>query len=162
MHTLHQTIDNQWALSKEGEVWWRPERRPNVPLAPLGEWGGGLIWPFRTLTLDRDVGSDEITMYYSGTEGIHGDMYSTKPSELFDSQKLGSDSATCKLPRYRCRLGCILLKMPAISLLTGGYTDLRLKSGAGGSEQQYLSPVRTSIWFSGAMMAARWRHAGVN
>ena len=134
MHTLHQTIDNQWALSKEGEVWWRPERRPNVPLAPLGEWGGGLIWPFRTLTLDRDVGSDEITMYYSGTEGIHGDMYSTKPSELFDSQKLGSDSRTW------------------------GYTDLRLKSGAGGSEQQYLSPVRTSIWFSGAMMAARWRH----
>ena len=133
MHTLHQTIDNQFALSKEGEVWWRPERRPNVPLAPLGEWGGGLIWPFRTLTLDRDVGSDEITMYYSGTEGIHGDMYSTKPSELFDSQKLGSDSRTW------------------------GYTDLRLKSGAGGSEQQYLSPVRTSIWFSGAMMAARWR-----
>ena len=24
-----------------------------------------------------------------------------------------------KLPRYRCRLGCILLKMAAISLLTG-------------------------------------------
>jgi len=27
--------------------------------------------------------------------------------------------APCKLPRYRCHLGCILLKMPAISLLTG-------------------------------------------
>lgn len=23
MHTLDQTIDNQWALSKDGEVWWR-------------------------------------------------------------------------------------------------------------------------------------------
>ena len=29
-HTLAQTIDNQWAISKDGETWWRPERRPNV------------------------------------------------------------------------------------------------------------------------------------
>ena len=67
----HQTIDNQFAVSADGEAWWRPERRPNVPLAALGEWGGGLIWPFRTLTPDRD--KDALHMYYSGTEGIHGD-----------------------------------------------------------------------------------------
>ena len=29
-------------------------------------------------------------------------------------------AARRKLPRYRWHLGCILLKMPAISLLTGG------------------------------------------
>ena len=44
MHTLHQTIDNQFALSSDGVSWWRPARRPNVPLLPLGEYGGGLIW----------------------------------------------------------------------------------------------------------------------
>ena len=31
-------------------------------------------------------------------------------------------SAQSKSPRYRCHLGCILLKIPAISLLTGGGT----------------------------------------
>ena len=42
-----------------------------------------------------------------------------------DSMELvGSEG---KLPRYRWHLGCILLKMPAISLLTGG----RLSPGCG-------------------------------
>lgn len=132
MHTLAQTIDNQFMISKQGEVWWRPERRPNVPLAPLGEWGGGLIWPFRTLTVDRDVGSDLLSMYFSGTEGIHGDMYSTQPMEDFAARNLSEGYGTW------------------------GYNDLRLKSGGGGSEQQYYSPVRTSIWFKGAMMRASW------
>ena len=104
------------------------------PLAPLGEWGSGLIWPFRTLTIDRDLGSDAVHMYYSGTEGIHGDMYSTQPMEDFAAKRLGAESATW------------------------GYTDLRLKAGGGGSEQQYLSPVRSSIWFHGAFMRATWRH----
>ena len=52
-HALDQTIDNQLALSADGgQSWWRPARRPNVPLRPLGEWGSGLIWPFRALVTD--------------------------------------------------------------------------------------------------------------
>ena len=37
-----------------------------------------------------------------------------------------------KLSRYRCRLGCILLKMPAISLLAGA----RLMAGAAAVKQE--------------------------
>ena len=31
-----------------------------------------------------------------------------------------TDEPSCEPPRYRCHLGCILLKIAAISLLTGG------------------------------------------
>jgi hypothetical protein len=65
-HAISQTIDNQLALSADdGRSWWRPARRPNVPLAPLGEWGSGLIWPFRSLVTDAH---DNFTlhMFYSG------------------------------------------------------------------------------------------------
>lgn len=131
MHTLRQTIDNQFAVSNDGVSWWRPDRRPNVPLQPLGEYGGGLIWPFRTLTQDRDNAS-LLHMYFSGTEGIHADIYSTKPMEDFASANLGKGTETWT------------------------YSDLRVKTRNGGSPQQYFSPIRSSIWFNGAMMRSSW------
>jgi hypothetical protein len=131
MHTLRQTIDNQFAVSSDGVSWWRPDRRPNVPLQPLGEYGGGLIWPFRTLTPDRDD-PGLLHMYYSGTEGIHADIYSTKPAEDFAAAHLGEGTETWT------------------------YSDLRVKTRNGGSPQQYFSPIRSSIWFNGAMMRSSW------
>ena len=38
-----------------------------------------------------------------------------------DGNGQGTWGTVCKLPRYRWHLGCILLNMPAISLLTGGH-----------------------------------------
>jgi hypothetical protein len=81
-HALEQTIDNQLALSADGgQSWWRPARRPNVPLRPLGEWGSGLIWPFRSLVTDA-ADAATLHMYFSGTEGLHGDLLSTLPAEV--------------------------------------------------------------------------------
>ena len=59
---------------------------------------------------------------YSWLEGLLTELTDLLPSTLFH---IGGDEVQyqCKLPRYRSmyrwHLGCILLKMPAISLLTG-------------------------------------------
>ena len=83
-HTQYYDIPSNTYHPTHVNTQHRPDRRPNVPLQPLGEYGGGLIWPFRTLTQDRDDPT-QLHMYYSGTEGIHADIYSTKPMEDFVS-----------------------------------------------------------------------------
>jgi hypothetical protein len=75
-HNLTQTIDLQWAASRDGIHWWRPERRPALANAPLGEYGGGMIWPMHHPVLD----GDRLHVYYGGTEGLHGDLYNIRAS----------------------------------------------------------------------------------
>jgi hypothetical protein len=75
-HNLTQTIDLQWAASRDGINWWRPERRPCLANAALGDYGGGMIWPMQKPLLD----SGRLYVYYGGTEGLHGDLYNTKAS----------------------------------------------------------------------------------
>jgi hypothetical protein len=144
-HALSQTIDNQFALSSDGGLsWWRPGRRPNVPLQPLGEWGSGLIWPFRSLVADAaDTTGSTVHMYFSGTEGLHGDMFSTLPAEV--------------LAQGQQAMG------PGPGGAGGGtwnYGPIRsypgLVGGEGGKNYQAMSFSRTSIWFSGALMRSSW------
>ena len=73
-HTQH--IDLQLAASRDGINWWRPQRKAALPNPPLGEYGGGMIWPMRKPILDED----KMHVYYSGVESIHGDMYNTEKS----------------------------------------------------------------------------------
>jgi hypothetical protein len=75
-HNLTQTIDLQWAASRDGVNWWRPERRPALANAPLGDYGGGMIWPMRHPVVD----GAQLHVYYGGTEGLHGDLYNTRAS----------------------------------------------------------------------------------
>lgn len=70
-HATTQTMDLQFAASMDGLSWWRPERRTCLPLAPLGDYGGGMIWPTRTLVED----GDKLHLYYGALDGLHGDMY---------------------------------------------------------------------------------------
>ena len=79
-HSRYQEMDLQVAASPDGRpmTWWRPARRPCLPLAPLGEYGGGLIWPTRTLVED----GDEWVLFYGATEGLHGDPYARDESVL--------------------------------------------------------------------------------
>ncbi len=77
-HTLNQTIDVQFASSRDGKSWWRPDRRACLPLRPLGDLGGGMIWPMNTLIQEND----RIYLYYSACEGLHNDYQSTEPVEL--------------------------------------------------------------------------------
>ena len=75
-HNHTQNIDLQWAASRDGIHWWRPDRRPCLPNPPLGEYGGGMIWPMRLPVLE----GSRLHVFYSGTESLHGDLFNTEKS----------------------------------------------------------------------------------
>ena len=73
-HLLTQTIDIQFACSRDGKRWWRPDRRPCVSLSNLGEYGGGMIWPLQS-PIQHD---GRLYFYYAGCDGLHHDYMSTE------------------------------------------------------------------------------------
>ena len=75
-HNHTQTIDLQWAASRDGVHWWRPDRRPTLPNPPLGEYGGSLLWPLRSPVVDGRA----LHVFYGGVQGIHGDFFNTHDS----------------------------------------------------------------------------------
>ena len=75
-HNHTQNIDLQWAASRDGVHWWRPDRRPALPNGPLGEYGGGMIWPCRAPVLD----GRQLHVYFGGSQGTHGDLFNTRTS----------------------------------------------------------------------------------
>jgi hypothetical protein len=123
-HNLTQTIDLQWAASRDGVHWWRPERRPALANAPLGEYGGGMIWPMRQPVVE----GDRLHVYYGGTEGNHGDLYNTRFSgprvlrargEVLSRQSFtygGDYGALCRATWTADRLW-------ALTAAHGGYTE---------------------------------------
>lgn len=78
-HALTQTIDIQFAASRDGRRWWRPDRRPCLQLEPLGEYGGGMIWPLQS-PLQHD---GRLYFYYAGCDGLHHDYMTTELVEHF-------------------------------------------------------------------------------
>ena len=76
-HGMSQSIDIQFAASRDAKSWWRPDRRACVPLKPLGDPGGGMIWPMQP-TIQH---GGRMYLYYSAQEGLHGDYLSTRVVE---------------------------------------------------------------------------------
>jgi hypothetical protein len=123
-HNFTQMIDLQWAGSRDGINWWRPERRPALANAPLGEFGGGMIWPMHSPIAD----GDRLHVYYGGTEGLHGDLYNTRASgprvlrargEILSRQSfnhVGDYGALCRATWTADRLW-------ALAGAHGGYTE---------------------------------------
>ena len=72
-HALSGTVDLQFAASADGKKWWRPARRPCVGLAPLGDVGGGMLWPTRGFVYD----GPHTHLYYAALRGVHHDTYDT-------------------------------------------------------------------------------------
>jgi len=70
-HAVSQTIDAGFAASLDGRRWWRPSRQPCLPLEPLGDYGGGMIWMTRELVRD----GDRLYLYYGAAEGLHCDIH---------------------------------------------------------------------------------------
>ena len=60
--------DVQLVVSRDGLNWERPDRRPYIPLGPMGSWDGGNIWP--SLGIIRS--GNEIWQYYCATSFTHG------------------------------------------------------------------------------------------
>ena len=63
------TIDFQLAGSADGRLWSRPSRQPTLPVSPLGDYGGGMLWPAHELIESEG----RLYIYFAGTEGLHGD-----------------------------------------------------------------------------------------
>ena len=76
--TGNQTLEFQFAASRDGRYWWRPDRRACVPQPPLGDYGGGMMWGSHHMIED----GDELHYYYGGMLGLHGDMLSTEEADL--------------------------------------------------------------------------------
>jgi hypothetical protein len=85
-HLLPQTIDIQFAASRDGKHWWRPDRRPCVALNKLGEYGGGMIWPLQS-PIHHD---GRLYFYYAGCEGLHHDFITTELVQGFRKQSVAS------------------------------------------------------------------------
>jgi hypothetical protein len=66
-HPLSQTQDVRVAASHDGSHWWFPDRRPVLANAPLGDWGGGMIWQSQNLI----VQNNKLYVYYGASEGPH-------------------------------------------------------------------------------------------
>lgn len=80
-----QTMCLEFAASRDGVHWWRPDRRPALPNPPLGDFGGGMMWQMRQPVFD----GGRMYVYYSGTEGIHSAIIDTR----FQPQlKVGGES----------------------------------------------------------------------
>lgn len=76
-HCMTQTTELQFAASRDGVAWWRPEpRRPCLPNAPLGNYGGGMYWPTRTLIEHEG----RLYIYYGALDALHGNLYATETS----------------------------------------------------------------------------------
>ncbi len=76
--TANQTIELQFAASRDGRYWWRPDRRPCVVQPPVGDYGGGMMWGSHHMIVDGSL----IHYYYSGLQGIHGDVLGTQEAEI--------------------------------------------------------------------------------
>ena len=125
-HSLAQRIDMQLCATRDGITWWRPERVNAVPLQPLGEYGSGMLWPYRLFVPDRDDPT-QLHAYFSGCQGLHGDIHSTLAAERFEA-----------------------MKSKWVSNGVWGYKGLKI-----GMES--YNAVRSNIWFRGALMRATWR-----
>lgn len=64
---LTQTQNLRLAVSRDGRLWWFPDRRPCLDNPPLGDYGGGMIWQSKSLVADQG----RLHVYYGGMEGLH-------------------------------------------------------------------------------------------
>ncbi|MBM82049.1 MAG: hypothetical protein CMJ78_15875 [Planctomycetaceae bacterium] len=119
-HNHTQRIDLQFAASRDGINWWRPDRRAALPNSPLGEYGGGMIWPMSRPLLD----GKQMHVYYSGNESLHGDLFNTVnsgPRRLRARGEVVSRQSS-SLPNYGalCRATWTADRLWALAPVIGG------------------------------------------
>lgn len=119
-HNHTQRIDLQWAASRDGINWWRPDRRPALPNPPLGDYGGGMIWPMRRPVVD----GQRLHVYYSGNESLHGDLFNSGKSGPRRLRARGEvlSRQSSSLPNYGalCRASWTADRLWALAPAIGG------------------------------------------
>ena len=61
-------LDLQFACSRDGIHWLRPDRTPVIPLGPAGAWDSGSLYAGYGLTRH----GNELSLYYTGYDVTHG------------------------------------------------------------------------------------------
>ena len=118
---LTQTLNLRLAVSRDGRRWWYPDRRPCLDNAPLGDYGGGMIWQSQYL-IEED---SRIHLYYGGTEGPHRQIFDTRaPSQQVGYLENVIDHGAHFLPfnSALCRASWQLGRMYALIPAAGGPT----------------------------------------
>jgi hypothetical protein len=73
-HPITQTLNLRLAASRDGRKWWFPDRRPCLDNAPLGDYGGGMLWQSKNL-VPHD---GRLYVYYGAMEGLHRPIMDTR------------------------------------------------------------------------------------
>ena len=119
-HNHTQRIDLQWAASRDGVHWWRPDRRAALPNPPLGDFGGGMIWPMHSPVKD----GRRLHVYYAGNESLHGDLFNTRQSGPRKLKARGEQISrqSSSLPNYSalCRATWQSDRLWALAPVIGG------------------------------------------
>ncbi len=120
-HPLTQTLNLRMAASRDGRHWWFPDRVPCLDNAPLGEYGGGMIWQSQNLIVQNKT----LYVYYGGTEGIHRQISDTRAP----SMRIGPMETVTEKPGYflpfhaaLCRAAWRVDRMYALVSAAGGPT----------------------------------------
>lgn len=118
---LTQTLNVRMAASRDGRRWWFPDRRPCLDNAPLGDYGGGMIWQSQNLIVE----DGKLHMYYGGTEGPHRQVSDTRsPSKEIGYQEQVVDHGAHFLPfnSALCRASWRYDRLYALASSAGGPT----------------------------------------
>jgi hypothetical protein len=118
---LTQTLNLRLAASRDGRQWWFPDRRPCLDNAPLGDYGGGMIWQSQYLIL----AAGRLHVYYGGTEGPHRQVSDTRaPSKEVGHQERVIDRGGHFLPfnAALCRASWRADRLYALASSAGGPT----------------------------------------
>mgnify|MGYP001040445812 CR=1 FL=1 len=67
------------AASRDAVHWWFPDRRPCLDNAPLGDYGGGMLWQSKNLVAD----GERLYIYYGGADKYIG-LATCKLQELLE------------------------------------------------------------------------------
>jgi hypothetical protein len=116
-----QTMCLQFAASRDGIRWWRPDRRPALPNPPLGDYGGGMIWQMHSPIVEDGT----MHVYYAGSEGLHGEIHSTgfEPSlEIGNETVIGYQTPTLPFNTALCRASWRFDRLWALVPSAGGAT----------------------------------------
>lgn len=117
-----QTMCLQLAASRDGLHWWRPDRRPALPNAPLGDYGGGMIWQMHHPIVEGET----LYVYYAGSEGLHGEIHDSRlqPQIAVGGDRVGGmQKPTLPFNTALCRAAWEFDRLWALVASAGGATQ---------------------------------------
>lgn len=143
-----QTLELQFAASRDGRHWWRPNRRPCITVPPLGNYGGGMMWGSHHMVT---VG-DTLHFYYTALQGLHGDMFSTeepqgavereplyRPLRPLHGETLSRASSLLPFHGALCRATWVKSRLWALTTATGGDFEGTATTATVSSEKSMLT-----------------------